>query len=121
MSASDSATSMRDWGSTPLRNSNFRRQIWYQAVEEAELPQGLRIHDLRHTCASLLAAADASPKAIQLHLGHSSITVTMDRYTHLFPSDIDALIRRLDDIRTQNLTAQTRPNDHTRGLELGGR
>jgi hypothetical protein len=30
---------------TPLRNSNFRRQIWYQAVEEAELPEGLRIHD----------------------------------------------------------------------------
>ena len=100
---------------TPLRNSNFRRQVWYQAVEEAELPEGLRIHDLRHTCASLLAAADASPKAVQLHLGHSSITVTMDRYTHLFPSDIDALVRRLDDIRARNLAAQTRPNDRTRG------
>jgi len=48
--------------STRLRNSNFRRQIWYQAVEEAGLPEGLRIHDLRHTCASLLAAADANPK-----------------------------------------------------------
>jgi integrase len=106
---------------TPLRNSNFRRQIWYQAVQEAELPQGLRIHNLRHTCASLLAAADASPKAVQLHLGHSSITVTMDRYTHLFPSDIDALARRLDDIRTRNLAAQTRPNERTRGLELGVR
>ncbi len=106
---------------TPLRNSHFRRQIWCQAIEEAELPQGLRIHDLRHTCASLLAAADANPKAVQLHLGHSSITVTMDRYTHLFPSHIDALIRRLDDIRARNLAAQTRPNDPTRGLELGGR
>jgi integrase len=106
---------------TPLRNSNFRRQIWYQAVEAAELPEGLRIHDLRHTCASLLAAADANPKAVQLHLGHSSITVTMDRYTHLFPSDVDALIRRLDDIRARNLAAQTRPNERTRGIEFGGR
>lgn len=103
---------------TPLRNSNFRRQTWYQAVAEADVPQRLRTHDLRHTCASLLAAADASPKAVQLHLGHSSITVTMDRYTHLFPSDI---VRRLDDIRTRNLAAQTRPNERTRGLELGGR
>jgi integrase len=33
----------------PLRNSNFRRQVWYTAVERAELPQRLRIHDPRHT------------------------------------------------------------------------
>jgi len=74
-----------------LRNSNFRRQVWYQAVEQAELPNGLRVHDLRHTCASLLIAAGANPKAVQVHLGHSSIAVTMDRYTHLFPSDVDVL------------------------------
>jgi integrase len=106
---------------TPLRNSNFRRQVWYRAVEAAGLPEGLRIHDLRHTCASLLAAAGATPKAVQVHLGHSSISVTMDRYTHLFPSDVDDLVRRLDDIRTRNLAAQTRPNERTRGIELGGR
>ncbi len=106
---------------TPLRNSNFRRQVWYRAVESAGFPEGLRIHDLRHTCASLLAAAGATPKAVQVHLGHSSISVTMDRYTHLFPSDVDDLVRRLDDIRTRNLAAQPRPNDRTRGIELGGR
>ena len=44
-----------------------------------------------------------------------------DRYTHLFPSDIDALVRRLDDIRARNLAAQTRPRDQSRGIELGGR
>ena len=97
------------------------RQIWYQAVAEAELPQGLRIHDLTHTCASLLAAAGANPKAVQVHLGHSSITVTMDRYTHLFPSDVDDLVRRLDDIRARNLAAQTRPRDQSLGIELGRR
>ncbi|MFO7547359.1 MAG: site-specific integrase [Acidimicrobiia bacterium] len=106
---------------TPLRNSNFRRQVWYQAVEAAGLPEGLRIHDLRHTCASLLAAAGATPKAIQVHLGHSSITVTMDRYTHLFPSDVDDLVKRLDDIRTRNAAAPPRPKDRSRGIELGGR
>jgi integrase len=105
----------------PLRNSNFRRQVWYPAVEQAGLPNGLRIHDLRHTCASLLIAAGANPKAVQLHLGHSSITVTMDRYTHLFPSDVDDLVRRLTDIRARSLAAQPRPNDRTRGIELGGR
>ena len=105
----------------PLRNSNFRRQVWYTAVEQADLPQGLRIHDLRHTCASLLIAAGANPKAVQIHLGHSSISVTMDRYTHLFPSDVEALIGRLEDIRARNLAAQPRPNERSRGIELGGR
>ena len=46
----------------PLRNGNFRRRIWHSAVEQAGLPQSLRIHDLRHTCASLLIAAGANPK-----------------------------------------------------------
>lgn len=90
----------------PLRDGNFRRRIWYPAVEQAGLPHGLRIHDLRHTCASLLIAAGANSKAVQAHLGHSSITVTMDRYTHLFPSDIDHLIRRLEDIRARSPAAQ---------------
>ncbi|HSF86639.1 MAG TPA: site-specific integrase, partial [Acidimicrobiia bacterium] len=105
----------------PLRHSNFRRQVWYTAVERAELPEGLRIHDLRHTCASLLIAADANPKAVQAHLGHSSIAVTMDRYTHLFPSDIEALVGRLEDIRARNLAAQPRPRDQTRGIDIGGK
>jgi integrase len=76
------------------------------------------------TVATLGAASDAflgGRQAVQAHLGHSSITVTMDRYTHLFPSDVDALIRRLDDIRARNLAAQTRPNERTRGIEFGGR
>ncbi len=56
----------------------------------------LRIHDLRHTAASLLISEGAHPKAIQVHPGHSSIAVTMDRYGHLFPSDQEDLAARLD-------------------------
>ncbi|MGI8514623.1 MAG: tyrosine-type recombinase/integrase [Acidimicrobiia bacterium] len=84
----------------PLRNTNFRRQVWYRAVAEAGLPEGLRIHDLRHTCASLLISQGAHPKAVQVHLGHSSISVTMDRYGHLFPSDMEALAEALNGIRS---------------------
>jgi integrase len=62
-----------------------------KAVADAGLPEGLRIHDLRHTCASLLIAQGAHPKAIQTHLRHSLISVTMDRYGHRFPSDMEAL------------------------------
>jgi integrase len=102
----------------PLRNSNFRRQVWYRAVEDARLSEGLRIHDLRHTCASLLISAGANPKAVQVHLGHSSIAVTMDRYTHLFPSDTEALIGRLDDVRSRAVAAPPRPSRGPRVVGL---
>jgi integrase len=80
----------------PLRHSNFRRRVWLPALTEAGFLPGLRIHDLRHTCAALLIQQGAHPKAIQAHLGHGSITVTFDRYGHLFPSEFDKLADRLD-------------------------
>ena len=79
----------------PLRHSNFRQRVWLPALKTVSL-EGLRIHDLRHTCASLMISAGAHPKAVQAQLGHSSITVTMDRYGHLFPSDQEDLANRLD-------------------------
>jgi hypothetical protein len=44
----------------------------------------------------------------------------MDRYTHLFPFDIEALVGRLEDIRARGLAAQPRPRDRSRAIELGG-
>ncbi|MGH2857537.1 MAG: tyrosine-type recombinase/integrase [Solirubrobacteraceae bacterium] len=49
---------------------------------------GLRpitLHECRHTFASLMIAAGVNPKALQTFMGHSTITVTLDRYGHLFP------------------------------------
>ena len=46
----------------------------------------VRIHDLRHTHASLLLSKGTSAKAISARLGHSTIQITMDLYTHLFDS-----------------------------------
>lgn len=104
---------------SPLRNSNFRRRVWQPALTDAGLPHGLRIHDLRHTCASLLIAQGAHPKAVQVHLGHSSISVTMDRYGHLFPSDMEALAAALDGVRSRAHAAQMRTNDGPAVVELG--
>ncbi|MFQ5524113.1 MAG: tyrosine-type recombinase/integrase [Acidimicrobiia bacterium] len=106
----------------PLCNSNFRRRVWYQAVEAASLPDELRIHDLRHTCAALLIAEGAHPKAIQVHLGHSSISVTMNRYGHLFPSDME-LVAALDEVRSEALAGpdadQTRTRHHRTDRPIG--
>ena len=96
---------------TPLRNTNFRRRVWQPALKVAGLV-GLRIHDLRHTAVALLIAQGAHPKAIQAHLGHSSIQVTLDHYGHLFPADIDRLAARLEETRqaaVDSLAAWGRP------------
>lgn len=84
----------------PLRSTNFHKTIWKPSLAAAELDPRLRIHDLRHTCEALMIAAGAHPEAIKRHLGHSSITVTMDRYRHLFPSEADAIADRLDTVIT---------------------
>ena len=80
----------------PLRHHNFYKRQFCPALVRAGLPAQIRFHDLRHTCASLLIAQGAHPKAIQAHLGHSSIQVTMDRYGHLFPDALEHLADRLD-------------------------
>jgi len=81
----------------PMRHHLFYRRHFKPAVRRL-LPHkaALRFHDLRHTCASLLIAEGAHPKLIQARLGHSSITVTLDRYGHLFPSVEAALADKLD-------------------------
>jgi integrase len=84
-------------GGELLRNSNFQRRIWKPALEAAGLPWAVRVHDLRHTCAALMVSEGANPKHIQRHLGHSSITVTMDTYGHLFPEDLRYIANRLDE------------------------
>ena len=89
-------------GST-LNHKNFYRRHFKPAVARADLPPAMRFHDLRHTCAALCIALGAHPKAIQERLGHSSITVTLDRYGHLFPKLDETLTARLDDLRASAL------------------
>jgi integrase len=78
----------------PLRRSNFRR-VWGKACARAGL-QGFVFHELRHTAAALAIAQGAHPVAIKERLGHSSITVTMDRYGGLFPGLEEAIAESLD-------------------------
>jgi integrase len=83
----------------PLRQTNFNRRVWTPAVLDAGLQEPLpRVHDLRHTAAALAVAAGAHPKEIQARLGHSSITVTLDRYGHVFPTLDERLADRLDEL-----------------------
>lgn len=70
---------------TPLSKTNFGRAYHYPLVERAGVPR-ITFHDLRHTAATLGLLAGTNPKVIQEMLGHKSISVTMDIYSHVLPS-----------------------------------
>lgn len=97
----------------PLRRKEFSVGFWRPALEEAGIDHA-RVHDLRHTCASLLIATGANPKAVQAQLGDSSIQVTFDRYGHLFPSDQMALAAKMDDVFLESQTDTRRTSDDTK-------
>jgi integrase len=53
-------------------------------LKRADLPQ-ITFHDLRHTCASLLFQKNIHPKFVQELLGHASVAITLDTYSHMLP------------------------------------
>jgi integrase len=83
------------WRGKPLRNLNFRRDVFDRAAEDAGLA-GLTPHELRDTCASLGVSAGANVKAVQRMLGHASAAMTLDVYAGLFDDDLDGVAARLD-------------------------
>jgi integrase len=64
--------------------------------EDEVLVTDLRMHDLRHTAASLLIREGASIKALQKQLGHKDAVQTLNRYGHLYPDELDSLAERLE-------------------------
>ena len=58
----------------------------------------MRIHDLRHTHASLLLKVGVHPKVVSERLGHSSVTITLDRYSHLLPGLQEAAAAKFDEL-----------------------
>jgi integrase len=65
---------------TPIEPRNLNRH-WYGVRDRAGLP-GVRLHDLRHTCVTLLLDAGVPPHIVQAIAGHSGIEVTMTIYAH---------------------------------------
>jgi len=79
---------------TPLQHASFQTHVWKKALAVAGVK--CRFHDLRHTSVALAIASGAHPKAIQARMGHSTITVTLDRYGHLFPELDEAIAVAFD-------------------------
>jgi integrase len=93
----------------PLRVTNWNRRTFTPTASSVGLiPPKLRVHDLRHSAASIMIASGAGVKIVQQQLGHSSATLTLDRSAHLFPDELDALSTALDGLRVWPASADSR-------------
>ncbi len=70
---------------TFIHRGNLERRSFKPLLAKAGLPN-IRFHDLRHTTATLMLAAGLHPKVVADTLGHSSIAITLDLYSHVTPS-----------------------------------
>lgn len=80
----------------PLEHRNLVRRYFKPLLREAGLPETLRLYDLRHTCATLLLAAGGNPKIVSERLGHASVTMTLDTYSHVLPDMQQSAVKRLN-------------------------
>jgi integrase len=66
------------------------------------------LHDARHAAASVLIAAGVNVKALSTYVGHSSITITLDLYGHLFPGNEDEAAELVDAYLKKLVPPETR-------------
>jgi integrase len=74
-----------------LRNCSFKRIKARSGVRE-----DLRFHDLRHTCATLLLREGVNAKVVSEMLGHASITITLNTYSHVLPDMQDSAVDAME-------------------------
>lgn len=100
----EAATSLHPWPpielvfttivGTPVDPNNFSR-TFARWCREAEVP-AVRLHDLRHTCVSLLLTLGVNPRVVMEIVGHSALEMTMNVYAHVAVDEQRAALDRLD-------------------------
>jgi integrase len=87
---------------TPKRFSAQRRRV------HTGRDQKVRFHDLRHTHATLLLRQGIHPKVVLERLGHSTIDITLDTYSHVMPHMPDEAAEKLDGVLKAAMGAASR-------------
>jgi integrase len=81
---------------TPLEPRNVTRQF-KALLKAANLPD-MRLHDLRHSCATLMLVQGVSPRVVMETLGHSQVSLTLNTYSHVLPALQQDAAARMDAI-----------------------
>lgn len=71
---------------TVLDRNSFVNRHFKKVLVKANLPKTIRLYDLRHTCATLLLLSGENPKVVSERLGHSSVVITLETYSHVLPN-----------------------------------
>ncbi len=105
---------------TPLSPRNLMRNF-YRILdkiqeEHPDFPR-IRFQDLRHTHATLLLKAGIHPKIVQERLGHSSVMVTLDIYSHVLPNLQEAVLKNIGDSITGSSTTELETSESPTLLE----
>jgi integrase len=84
---------------TPLHYRNLTQRHYEKILEDAGLEnEGFVLYSLRHTCATLLLAEGENPKVVSERLGHSSVKMTLDTYSHVLPDMQKSASEKLDSL-----------------------
>ena len=78
----------------PITNSRLRDRK-NQLCQKANLKQ-IRIHDFRHSCASLLINNDANITTVAKYLGHTKINETLNTYSHMFKNKLNDIVNTIN-------------------------
>jgi integrase len=82
---------------TPINPTNLRKRSFAPLLQKANLPR-VRFHDLRHTCATLLLFRNMHPKYVQELLGHATVSITLDTYSHFIPGMGSQVAEAMEDL-----------------------
>jgi integrase len=82
-------------------NPDTLSSAWYRFCKKEGFP-GVRFHDLRHAHATLMLLQGVHPKVVSERLGHASIGITLDTYSHVLPSMQAEAVRAFDDLFPTN-------------------
>jgi integrase len=93
-----------------LRATNFGTDYWLPWLKLAGL-EGVRFHDLRHTCATLLLLARVNIKVVSERLGHASPTITLTTYSHVIPGMQEQAAEVMGEVLDCSRNAVTRGTD----------
>lgn len=90
------------WDGSPLLPDSITH-AWVKLVRKCGL-KGIRLHDARHTHATIMLKQGVHPKIVQERLGHSTISTTLDTYSHIAPGLQQAAAKGFDDILKKDST-----------------
>lgn len=84
----------------PINVSNLRNRSWQSLLQRADLPSNTRLHDLRHSAATLLLSRGVPVKVVSEMLGHADVRITLSIYAHVLPDMQEKAVEAMEDLFT---------------------